>query len=171
MKKTISCIISLGSCIAVHSYAGSATGTLNVSATVVPTCMINTSPTGTPTNAALNFGQIDSLTKDFKRDTSTGGTQISVLCNNSTAWQVSLDGGQNSSQSQRRMGNGKSEFIPYSLYSDSGYSKAIGIGTKDLTGTGTGDLQSLNVYGLIAAGTPIPSAGSYADTVTMTITY
>ncbi|MCF9035492.1 spore coat U domain-containing protein [Acinetobacter nectaris] len=171
MKRAIFCIIGLSFSISMHSYAGSATGTLNVSATVVPSCIINTSPTGAVTNAALNFGQIDSLTNDFKRDTSAGGTQISVLCNNSTAWQVSLDGGQYASQSQRRMGNGGSEFIPYNLYSDSGYSKAIGIGTKDLAGTGTGNLQSLNVYGLISAGTPIPSAGTYNDTVTMTITY
>ncbi|MFY0084261.1 spore coat protein U domain-containing protein, partial [Acinetobacter baumannii] len=48
---------------------------------------------------------------------------------------------------------------------------AIGISTTAYSGTGTGAVQTVNVYGRIPAGSTLPSAGSYVDTVTVTVTY
>ncbi len=80
---------------------------------------------------------------------------------------------QNAQTTQRRMIGGatSNEYIPYNLYSDTGRATAIGIATTAYSGTGSGAVQTVNVYGRIPAGSALPSAGSYVDTVTITVTY
>ncbi len=153
--------------------AATAGGSLTVKATVTASCVINTSSTGTETGSVLDFGSVSSFTKDVDKNTSsTGGSQVGVLCNNGTGWTLAMDGGSNiSGTTQRRMAGGSTEYIPYNLYSDSGYTTAIGVNTTALSGTGTGTLQSYDIYGRIPAGSTLPSVGAYSDTVTMTITY
>lgn len=153
--------------------AATATGTLTVKATVAASCTVNTSATGTTTDAVLDFGTVSSFAANTDASTSSaGGSQVGVLCNNGTSWTLALDGGQNASgTSQRQMSGGTSELIPYDLYTDSGYTTAIGISTTALSGTGTGSEQKYDIYGRIPAGSTLPSVGSYIDTVTMTITY
>lgn len=153
--------------------AATNSGTLTVEATVAASCTVNTSSTGTTTNAVLNFGTVSSFAANTDANTSsTGGSQVGVLCNNGTAWTLAMDGGSNiSGTTQRQMKGGSTEYIPYNLYSDSGYTTAIGVNTTALSGTGTGTLQSYDIYGRIPAGSTLPSVGAYSDTVTMTITY
>lgn len=154
--------------------AATATGTLTVKATITNSCVVNTSATGTVAGAVLDFGTVSSFTTAVTADTTTtGGTSIKVLCNNTVPWTLALDGGKNTSSSQRRMIGGASsnEYIPYNLFSDSARSTAIGISTTASSGTDTGAVQTVNVYGTIPAGTTLPSAGSYLDTVTLTVTY
>lgn len=154
--------------------AATATGTLTVRATVTNSCVLNTSATGTTTNAVLDFGTLSSIASNVDADTTTtGGTPITVLCNNTVPWALSFDGGQNVLSTQRRMIGGATttEYIPYNLFSDTGRSTAIGIATTAYSGTGAGNVQTVNVYGRIPAGTTLPSAGSYVDTVTVTVTY
>ena len=154
--------------------AATATGTLTVRATVTNSCVLNTSATGTTTNAVLDFGTLSSLAGNVDADTTTtGGTSIKVLCNNTVPWTLSFEGGQNVLSTQRRMIGGatSNEYIPYNLFSDTGRATAIGIATTAYSGTGTGNVQTVNVYGRIPAGTTLPSAGSYVDSVTVTVTY
>ena len=108
--------------------AATATGTLTVRATVTNSCVLNTSATGTTANAVLDFGTLSSLAGNVDADTTTtGGTPIRVLCNNTVPWTLSFDGGQNVLSTQRRMIGGASttEYIPYNLYSDTGRATAI----------------------------------------------
>lgn len=152
--------------------AATATGSLTVQATLVASCTVNTSSTGTTTNAVLNFGSISSFAGNVDASTSsTGGSKVGVLCSNGTAWTVAMNSGLNVSGTQRRMSGGSSEYVPYTLYSDSTRTTAIGINTTALSGTGTGALQSYDIYGRIPAGTTLASAGVYTDTVTLTLTY
>ncbi|MFW1762453.1 spore coat U domain-containing protein [Acinetobacter calcoaceticus] len=154
--------------------AATATGTLTVKATVTNSCVLNTSATGTTANAVLDFGTLSSLASNVDVDTTTtGGTSIKVLCNNTVPWTLAFDAGQNAQTTQRRMIGGatSNEYIPYNLYSDSGHATAIGIATTAYSGTGSGAVQTVNVYGRIPAGSTLPSAGSYLDTVTITVTY
>ncbi len=73
--------------------AATATGTLTVRATVTNSCVLNTSATGTTANAVLDFGTLSSLAGNVDADTTTtGGTPIRVLCNNTVPWTLSFDG-------------------------------------------------------------------------------
>jgi spore coat protein U-like protein len=135
-----------------------ATGSFSVTATVAPSCSI--------TANALTFG---AYTGTAANATAT----LSVQCANGTPYNVGLDAGQASGATvtTRKMMNGV-KALNYSLYSDSGRTKNWGntVGTDTLAGTGSGSAQSLTVYGLVPSGqNPVP--GSYADTVTATLTY
>jgi spore coat protein U-like protein len=62
--------------------------------------------------------------------------------------------------------------LHYSLFSNAGRTTNWGntVGTDTLAGTGSGAAQLLTVYGQIPAA-QFPRPGSYADTITATITY
>ncbi|AMX19829.1 Spore Coat Protein U domain protein [Acinetobacter pittii] len=176
MNKSLICLsaIAMGSMSINAANAANAAGTLTVKATIANSCVLNTSATGTTSNAILDFGTLSSLANNVDADTTTtGGTAIKVLCNNTVPWTLAFDGGKNAQSSQRNMIGGatSNEYIPYNLFSDTGRATAIGISTTAYSGTGTGNVQTVNVYGRIPAGTTLPSAGSYVDTVTVTVTY
>ena len=64
--------------------------------------------------------------------------------------------------------------LNYILYTNSGRTIVWGSGaggTGSLTGTGNGASQAVTIYGRVTAGQASAPAGSYADTVTVTITY
>ncbi|AHJ77381.1 Csu type fimbrial protein [Kosakonia sacchari] len=176
MKRYLLCFYTLLS-LPFAASAVTATGTLQVQAVVQSTCSVNTTSTGATGPARLNFGTITNLTADVTADTTSGTVAngaVSTLCSTGTAWTLTADGGLHASSSQRQMADTATGLLPYNLYSDAAHSSSIGINDAQnpvATGTGTGSAETTPVYGLIPAGTPMPEAGSYADTVTLTVTY
>jgi spore coat protein U-like protein len=143
------------------SITGSFTTTiasLSVTATVAPSCTI--------TANTLNFG-------GYSGAVSNATATLSVQCANGTPYNVGLDPGQSSGATvtTRAMMNG-SKSLSYALYSDTGRTRNWGntVGTDTVVGTGSGSAQILTVYGQVPAGQK-PAPGSYADTVTATLTY
>lgn len=132
-----------------------------VSATVVKKCTVSA--------GTLNFGNGVGLLTSAVNATTTLGVQ----CSNGTPYNVGLDAGQNSGGSitARKMVLGANG-ISYQLYQNAARSTVWGttIGTNTVAGTGTGNTQSLTVYGSVPAQTT-PPAGTYNDTVTVTVTY
>jgi spore coat protein U-like protein len=99
-----------------------------------------------------------------------------VNCSAGTPYTIGLDAGANSttataSADNRRMISDNGDFLPYGLYRDAGRTLFWGdvIGADTLAGTGSGSAESIPVYGrVLSINAP---AGTYADTVTATITY
>jgi spore coat protein U-like protein len=62
--------------------------------------------------------------------------------------------------------------VNYRLYRDAGRTQNWGnsIGTDTLAGTGNGAAQAITVYGRVPAQST-PAAGTYTDTVAVTVTY
>jgi spore coat protein U-like protein len=62
--------------------------------------------------------------------------------------------------------------LGYKLFRDSGHTLNWGntVGTDTVTGTGKGSIQAVAIYGQLPAGQYV-APGSYADTITATITY
>src|SRR4051812_10023563 len=143
------------------SFAATSTATFSVQVTIVATCTINSA-------SALNFGSQGVLTANVDQ-TST----IQVQCTNTTPYNIGLDAGLGSGATVavRKMTSGGAT-VNYTLYSDSGRTTVWGvtIGTNTVAGTGNGAAQSYTVYGRIPAQTT-PAPGSYADTVTVTVSY
>ena len=146
------------------AYADDTTSTLGVSATVTANCAVTTSP--------IAFGNID-VTTSANVD-GTGG--ISVTCTNGTAWTATADAGTGSGATLavRKLTSG-SDLLNYALYTDSGHTTAWGDGvggtTATITDTGTGTTQSKTIYGRVPTGQTGAPAGSYSDSVTVTVTY
>jgi spore coat protein U-like protein len=99
---------------------------------------------------------------------------ISVNCTNTAPYNVGLNSGiaAGASVSNRSMTGPSSALLGYKLFSDAGRTINWGntVGTDTKAGTGSGSVQVLTVYGQIPAG-QLVRPGSYADTVTATLTY
>ena len=99
---------------------------------------------------------------------------ITALCTKTTPYNVGLNAGTatGATVTTRAMTGPSAAKLSYSLFRDSGRSQNWGntVGTDTLSGTGTGAAQSITVYGQIPAGQYV-APGSYADTITVTLTY
>jgi spore coat protein U-like protein len=134
----------------------------NVTATVLNNCAVSASD--------LAFGNYSASSATPV----TATTSLSVTCTANLAYSVALDGGTTTGQvDARAMTDGNSHQLTYGLYTTGSYSTLWGDGTGSsaaVPGTGTGTAQSLTVYGRIPAAQYV-AAGSYADRVTVTVSY
>lgn len=128
-------------------------------ATAINNCTITASP--------LSFGS-PPLLNSVVRGTST----LSVKCVNANGYQIALNGGvAPGTVAARRMRNtGNTEFIAYQLSAtlDGPLWGDGNSGTTLYSGTGTGALVPVVVYGMVPVQNT-PSPGDYKDTVTATI--
>ena len=124
----------------------------------------------------LNFGSTSSLAANIDA-TAT----ISVQATNTTPYSIGLGTGTNAAGSQRRVRKGAtSSFLNYDLYTDSGRSQVWATSTSatSCTGgagtcvlaTGTGASQNTTVFGRVPT-QAIPAAGTFTDTVVVTVTF
>jgi spore coat protein U-like protein len=131
-----------------------------VSAVVARQCTVSAT--------TLNFGNVGLLTA------STPGTSaLSVQCASGSAYNIGLNAGLNGGGniSARKMVLGASS-VGYQLYSNTARTTVWGdtVGTNTVAGTGSGLTQNYTVYGSVPAQTT-PVAGTYHDTITVTVTY
>jgi spore coat protein U-like protein len=148
MKKSMVVFITLA-VLATGGAALAATTTVVVSATVVGTCQFNNAGT-------IAFGTLNQVGAPLVTGTVT---QPAFWCTNNAGWTMTDDSGVNKLVlGVPRMTNG-TDFIPYTFtYTASG------------SGAGKTTPTTMNIAATIPAGSYSDvSAGSYADTVTLTI--
>jgi len=166
MKKLLS-VLSLVTLILLiagieKASALTATGSLEVTATVVAYCNVSTTP--------VDFGDVDGQT-----DTDSMGS-ILVDCTFDQPYHVALNAGLHFS-GERRVSDG-TYHRPYLLsnvayggaaWGDTDYGGTYAAAA--VAGTGTGSTQTLDVYGRLPIFTGVPSTTVMVDTVTVTVTY
>ncbi|MDN4058445.1 spore coat U domain-containing protein [Massilia sp. YIM B02769] len=136
----------------------SATVPFRVRATVINNCVINASN--------LAFGASTVLTGTVRANAA-----LSVQCTANNAYRISLNGGLNGTVAARRMRNPSTgEMVLYAISGtpDGPVWGDGSLGTSMVTGTGTGAVQSVPIFGSVPKQTT-PSPGDYKDTVTATI--
>jgi spore coat protein U-like protein len=149
--------------------AGTATANLSVSIIITAACTINP--------ATLIFAPTPGTS--LLTTAVNGSSTVSVTCTGGSPYSIAMDNGSNASGSQRRMISG-ANFLSYNLYVDAAHvfpwttapsaSSCTTAGDCYL-GTGNGSAQSINIYGVVPTTATAPPAGTYTDTVTMTITF
>lgn len=150
-------LVSLG------AFATDATGSLAVSANVNSSCAVSSSTT-------LAFG---SYNPTSTTDTDQTGT-FTVQCTNGTSATIKLGQGANASAGStdaapvRNMLNGTSK-LNYQLYTTAARTTPWDNATGQ-SQTADGTVQSINVYGRIP-NSQSAIAGTYGDTVQITVTY
>lgn len=159
----IAALAPIAACLPAAASAATASSTLNVSATVTANCTVSTS--------ALAFGNVNTLSGSDV----DGAGGISVTCTNGTDWSASagVGAGTGASFAARQMTAG-ANLLSYNLYTDSARSTVWGDGTgatSTIDNTGTGSVQNVSIYGRVGSGQISVPAGSYADTVAVTVTY
>ncbi|WP_456107176.1 Csu type fimbrial protein [Pseudomonas mangiferae] len=156
--------------------AGQVQGQMNVQMTVGSGCTVTNGSSDGSTNTfgTLNFGEHPSLDNIVEGSSvgAGGGSSFGLQCSSGTNYSVAIDSGLYSSGTQRRMSNG-SAFIAYNLYQDTARTVAWGNGSNGgsvLSGTGSGAAQEIVVYGRVPV-QATPAAGTYLDTVQVTVTW
>lgn len=142
--------------------AQTANDTFAVTAEVIDACDITAND--------LDFGNYSAISGSNVDASST----LDVTCTNGTSYAIALNVGTTSGGAftARLMTDG-SNTLNYNLYTSTARTSVWGDGTGatlTISGTGSGSLQSLTVYGRVPASQNVP-VGSYADTVTATITF
>jgi spore coat protein U-like protein len=142
------------------AFAGTLTTTLNVTASVVTACSIS--------GGTLAFGTYTGAEID---QTAT----LTVICTSQGPYSIGLSKGlgNGASTSNRWMtGATHNEPLYYALYLNAyhGTNWDDYNGTNVYSGNGTGSSQTIPVYGVLAANTPLVT-DTYSDTITVTITY
>jgi spore coat protein U-like protein len=148
--------------------AGTATSNLSVTTSVAANCTITTS--------AVGFGAYDPVVTNNASALQGTGT-VTVTCTSGSAGTITLgqgisaNTGSSDTAPLRRMLSGTTNYLSYSLYSDTGRTTVWGntAGTG-VVRTGTGAADAVTVYGSVAPGQNVP-AGSYTDTVVATVTF
>ena len=147
----------------VPARAGSVNSNNSVTATVNAQCTVTT--------GAVAVGTYDTLGSTNNDATGT----LNVTCTNGTAWTAAANAGTGTGATfaSRKMSSGSS-LLNYQLYTDSGRTTLWGDGsssTATVGATGTGSAQATTIYGRLPSGQTGAPAGSYADTVAVTITF
>jgi spore coat protein U-like protein len=148
--------------------AATATTTFAVTATVNANCLVAANALDFSTYVPGN-GNVDV------------NSTLSVRCTKNTAYTVALNAGSTSggTLSQRLMGNG-TDTLQYNLYTSAARTTVWGDGTSSTAavpgtgaGLGAGNAVTHTVYGRLvdSAANQDVSAGSYSDTITVTVTY
>jgi spore coat protein U-like protein len=146
-------------CSPAASSAATASATFNVTAAVVPTCLVSAS---TVAFGSYNGAQVDA------------NGSVNVTCTNLAPYSVELDTGTGSSATiaVRKMTGPAGQTLTYGLYHDASRATVWGglAGLQAATGVGNGAAQTLTVYGRVF-GAQVPAAGAYSDTITVTVNY
>jgi spore coat protein U-like protein len=163
MKRAI-LSLAVMSLISIPAFAGSASASLNVSASVSAVCTISTS--------AVAFGAYDPVVTNAATDLNGTGT-VTVACTKGAAATIDLGNGSNLSGGSRRMASG-TDFLNYSLYKDAARTLVWGTGLAGGTTyaytSATKAATAITVYGKVPMGQDV-TVGAYSDTVTATINY
>ena len=146
--------------VATLSYPGNDVLTeFEVTANEAPSCAISA------TN--LSFG-------DYTQARLDGQSAIALTCTHTTPWTVGLSQGTSAGATvtTRKMTGPGGASLPYALFQDAARTVNWGntVGIDTVRGTGTGDQQTLNVYGRVPASQTVGS-GSYQDVIIATLTF
>jgi spore coat protein U-like protein len=142
--------------------AATDTDTFNVTATVIAACAM--------TAGDHDFGNYEAVSGSPLDSTST----ISVTCTSGSAYSIALNAGTTVGGTiATRLMTDSVNTLEYNLYTNGTYATIWGDGTSgsvEVSGTGSGSLQQLTVFGRMPGSQAAP-VGSYSDVITATITY
>ncbi|RIX80280.1 Csu type fimbrial protein [Acidovorax cavernicola] len=156
----------------ISAQAETAGASFQVKMTILKSCSVTA---GSASDINLGNAVLSSATNQ------TGSNTISVTCSKTTPYSIGLapstanGGTANGTGAMSSVANSatNTDKVPYSLYSDSGYGTAwgntAGTGGNVVPGVGTGLAITHTVYAKNVNANFTPD--SYADTVTVTVTY
>lgn len=152
-------------------------GTIGVSLTVEEACLVNGSAVSTTlgTVGTIGFGSQPGTftTADATLAPSGGGSAITVQCSPGAQPTLTVGTGANDNGGVRRVADGAGNFIPYRLYTAPTRAAAeeIGIGEDFALGTMGTTAVDFSIYATATNGSPAAVAGSYQDTVQVTLSW
>jgi spore coat protein U-like protein len=166
MRKIITATLAVAALATGVGQAATTTTTFAVTATVLSTCSATAATLAFPNYTPGAGPQI-------------GNTTISVKCTKNTPFTVALNAGSTTGDAfaQRLMASGVNT-LQYNLFTTAALATVFGDGTpgsQTVAGTGLGvaTAAAVQVFGQVpdSATNQAAIAGSYSDTITVTVTY
>lgn len=140
--------------------------TFLVNATIQPGCLV----VGGVTNyGALNFGSFSALASTTA-NTALSGTTVTLQCTPGVTLTMAINGGQNNNGSRNLKRGTGTNLLAYQLFSDAGYSQALGINQTVNVAYSDPTAIKLPVYARAQLAGNLP-AGSYTDVLQVTLTF
>lgn len=136
--------------------AGTAGGTMSITATVLPSCTLDA--------GSMAFGTLTGAAPPASADAA-----LTMVCTPGTAYSVAMDEGSNGT---RRMADRTgAAYLDYEIYQDPGGARRWGSDVSTaLSGIApAGGAVTLKAYGRITASRLVP--GAYSDVVTVMVTF
>ncbi len=162
MQKTFTRFLAAAAFLAVagSAHAASVTDQFQARITILNECVINSV-------TDLDFGTTGLLNAAVDA-TAT----INLRCTENAPYDIGLDGGGTGDTSARQMSDGSGNTVDYQMYQDAARTVAWGnvVGTDTKSASGTGVDETHTIYGRVPA-QATPPAGTYTDTVLVTVTY
>lgn len=146
-------------CLSLTTTTATTTATVTVNMVVTNDCTINSAPD-------VNFGSA-ALPANFASVSSS----LSVTCTKNASYSVDLTSINSSAGDWRQMsasGTSGTSYLQYQLYKSDG---TAWTSSNDLSTTGTGASQTISYSAAVNPDQDNQPAGSYTDTVTVTVTY
>lgn len=147
---------------ALPAQAGTATGQIPVSATLLESCTVVATP--------MLFGILPTV---GQADIDTSAS-VNLVCTLNADYEVALDDGANAVGGVRRMKNLlTNDYISYQIFRDAAHTQPWGhqSGVNTLADTAPLGLKSYTAYGRIPTGTTGGAAGIYTDLVTVSVNF
>ncbi|PZU57611.1 MAG: spore coat protein [Sphingobium sp.] len=155
------------------SGAQTVTGTVGSTITLTAACQVN----GSTATSGVNFGTLDFGSRSTLFNTATGVVDgngagaIAIQCTPGSGATLTVVGGAHDAAitgGNRALSNG-TKFVPYDIYRDAGYANVLANGAT-ISVTTDGTVQTIPIYGR-AVGTSALVAGTYTDTISLTLTF
>ena len=171
LKVAIASAALLGAAsLTVPAYAATDTSNMAVTATVGEACTIAT--------ADIAFGAYDAI-NDHASAPLTAQGSVTTTCTLDKAAKViigqglyALEGSTDGAPVRRMGGDGEGDYLAYNVYSDASLSNVwTNAVDSGIATTGTGEAVVMQVYGAIEADQTDSPAGSYSDTLVVTVDY
>ncbi|MFZ4833060.1 Csu type fimbrial protein [Rouxiella sp. Mn2063] len=145
--------------------------TLGVSATLLPACSMGTTSNGTTSFGVLNFGNYASLSTAIKVTSAQAAGSIRVNCINGVGYKIVMDGGSSGNVANRTLVNtaNNTSTVLYNLYTTAS-GATVWDNITGISDIGNGADQWHTVFGIVPVQTT-PAAGTYADTVNVTVSW
>lgn len=155
--------------------ATTVTGQITSSLILTSSCLVNGASGASGLNfGTLNFGTTNAL---FSYATGqvlgSGGGALAILCSAGTTPAVTIQGGLHDGQSSggsHALADGAGNFVPYDLYTDSGFNNLLSNNGVINLATSTGAAQTVNIYGKAVGKAGLPT-GTYTDTISVQLSF
>ncbi len=152
-------------------------GSMGVQLNLENGCIVSGSsdPFGATEFGTMDFGTAPTLfAADLEAQSMISGSAVQLQCSAGASLNIQVGDGQNAAGGVRRLADG-ANFVQYRLYTQAGGNGTeyvIGGGALDLSAAvpGAGGTFDLPIYGMIAPQAGL-TAGSYSDTVSITLTF
>lgn len=166
-------LLPLIMCSAVR--AATTTKLFTVTATLTNGCAFGSSLSSPTINLGnINFGSMSTITHNIDTVSATGSGSVVVTCTPGTTVTIAMDYGMHGGNVTRRFMQNtiNTDTLGYQLFQDSNRSKVWGNGAEVMSiASFPSTTQTYPVYARLYAVTILPSAGTYTDMVTVTLTY